>query len=234
MTTTAAVLACVCGVLALLVGERIRSRLAAGVHRRDTDEPDPVPRFPWLPWACALGAAVPAAVGTPVVQVAAAGSRDGLPVVLSGLLGGTVVLVGAAASAIDVDVHRLPNRLTLPTAAVVLTVLALVALVTGDWSSFTRAVLAAASLWAAFWVLAFLTAGGIGLGDAKLALSTGLLTGWLGWGPFLLAAWGAFAVGAVAALVLMFLGRATRTTHVPFGPSMVLATWACWVLTLAR
>ncbi|QQB64238.1 prepilin peptidase [Kytococcus sedentarius] len=233
MPMTALFLACLTGTLGLLATGHVRGRLAGGAHRRPEDPPSPVPRFGWLPWVAAVGVAVPAALGAPLLQAAAEGHRPGLPVVLLGCLGVMAVVAGATASAIDLDVHRLPDRLTLPAAATCLLVLVGVAAADGAWDDLRRAVLAAMTLGVGYCTLSFLTAGGIGLGDAKLALSIGLFTGWLGWGPFLLAAWGAFAVGALVAVVLMVAGRATRATQLPFGPSMVCAAWATWVLTLA-
>ncbi|WP_374927838.1 prepilin peptidase [Kytococcus sedentarius] len=232
MPMTSAFLACVTGTLTLLLSGRLRGRLAAGAHRRPTDPPGTVPRFGWLPWVAAVGVAVPAGLAAPLVQAAADGERPALPVMLLGVLGALAVVAAVTAAAIDLDVHRLPDRLTLPSAALCLAVLTAVAVHLGHWGDLRRAVLAAVGLCLGYGVLSFLTAGGIGLGDAKLALSIGLLTGWLGWGPFLLAAWGAFAVGAVVALALMAAGRATRATQIPFGPSMVGAAWAVWVLTL--
>lgn len=222
------------GVVGLYVTDRVRRRLADGAHRRAGDGDRPVPRFAWLPWAGALGLGVPAAAAGDLLHRAADGHVPAGPVVVLGLLSAAAVLAGLTASAIDLDVHRLPDRLTLPAAAVTLAGLGLATALGAPLADLRRALLAAVALGVVYLVLSFLSGGGIGLGDVKLALPVGALTGWLGWGPMVLAAWGAFALGAVVAVAMLVARRATRRTHLPFGPAIVLAAWGVWVATLLR
>lgn len=232
MSPIAAVVACSLALLGLAVGARVRVALAAGHHRRPTDDPAPLPPFAWLPAAVGLGVAVPGALASPAWQDALSGERPGVPLLVLALVGAAAVLAGAVASAVDLDVHRLPDRLTLPAATTAAALLALATATGEPVGSLVRALTAGLVLGGVYLLLSFLTAGGIGLGDVKLALAVGTLTGWMGWGPFLLAAWGAFAVGALWAALLMVLGRATRRTHLPFGPAMVVSAWATWCLWL--
>jgi leader peptidase (prepilin peptidase)/N-methyltransferase len=67
--------------------------------------------------------------------------------------------------------------------------------------------------------------GGLGRGDAKLAGLLGLLLGWLGWAEAIVAIFEAFITGGVIALSLLLTGRASRSSHIVFGPSMILGAW---------
>lgn len=59
---------------------------------------------------------------------------------------------------------------------------------------------------------------GMGLGDAKLAISLGLALGWIltpAW--FLLS----FILGGIVGIVLLFMGKASFGKHIAFGPFMI-------------
>jgi len=88
-------------------------------------------------------------------------------------------------------------------------------------------VLAGLALFVGYLVLALVSpgGGGLGLGDVKLAGVLGLLLGWLGWGPAIVSVLAAFVIGGVIALILLLVGRASRSSHVAFGPSMILGAW---------
>jgi leader peptidase (prepilin peptidase)/N-methyltransferase len=51
------------------------------------------------------------------------------------------------------------------------------------------------------------------------------LLGWLGWGPVAVSVMAAFLIGGVIALVLLAARRASRSTQIAFGPSMILGAW---------
>jgi leader peptidase (prepilin peptidase) / N-methyltransferase len=51
------------------------------------------------------------------------------------------------------------------------------------------------------------------------------LLGWLGWGPVIVSVLAAFVMGGVIALILLLVGRASRSSHIAFGPSMILGAW---------
>jgi leader peptidase (prepilin peptidase)/N-methyltransferase len=88
-------------------------------------------------------------------------------------------------------------------------------------------VTAALVLFVVYLVLALVSpgGGGLGYGDVKLAGLLGLLLGWLGWGSVILSVVAAFVIGGVIALILLLSGRASRSTHIAFGPSMILGAW---------
>lgn len=127
--------------------------------------------------------------------------------------------VGVALSAIDLQIRRLPDRLTLPSYAVGLVLLGAASLAGHQPGALVRAVLAMAVAYALFFGLALL--GGMGFGDVTLAGVLGLYLGWLGWGAFAVGLFAAFFIGGVVSVGLLAAGRAKRKTKVPFGPFLV-------------
>jgi leader peptidase (prepilin peptidase)/N-methyltransferase len=129
--------------------------------------------------------------------------------------------VGVALAMIDIDVQRLPNVIVLPSYLVggVLFVPAVIA--DGSWGTAARALMGAAALFAAYYVLALVHPAGMGLGDVKLAGLLGLYLGWLGWAAVLVGTSAALLLGLVFGLALMVAGRAGRKSAIPFGPFML-------------
>ncbi len=118
-------------------------------------------------------------------------------------------------SAIDLATRRLPNLLTLPGAAAILTVAAV--------SGHGRPALVGALLLAGGYLLVHLVApAAMGGGDVKLALGLGAVTGVAGAQTWLTAAVGAFALTAAVGVCQMLLGRAEGS--LPHGPSMCVAS----------
>ncbi len=126
---------------------------------------------------------------------------------------------------VDVAVHRLPDRLTWPAAGGTWLLLGLAALAgsgPAPWLRATAAGLGLALFFAGTTLL--LGARGFGIGDAKLALGAGTLLGWYGWSVPLLGLFLALTLSGVVALGLLLTGRARWSSHLPFGPYLVLGT----------
>lgn len=139
-----------------------------------------------------------------------------------------IAAVGLALALIDIDVHRLPNALVLPSYPVMLVLLGLASANPGggaDWAALGRAALAGAVLFAFYGLLVVVYPRGMGLGDVKLAGVLGLALGWLGWGSLVVGAFAAFLIGGIFSIVLLATGRASRKTAIPFGPWMVLGAF---------
>lgn len=128
--------------------------------------------------------------------------------------------IAVALSLIDIDTHRLPNVIVLPSYVVALVLLTAATLVSGDWSALARAAVGAAALFAFYFVLVLVYPKGMGLGDVKLAGVLGLYLGWLGWGELAVGAFAAFVLGGVYSVVLLVSRRAGRRSGIPFGPWM--------------
>ncbi|MGV9210668.1 prepilin peptidase [Micromonospora sp. RB23] len=126
---------------------------------------------------------------------------------------------------VDLAVHRLPDRLTLPAAAGTWLLLGAAALVDAGVGPWVRAVAAGTGL-ALFFAASTLLLGrrGFGLGDAKLALSAGALLGWYGWPVLVFGLLLTFGLSALVSLALLVARRVRWTSHLPFGPFLLLGT----------
>ena len=128
------------------------------------------------------------------------------------VVGYAAFLIGIALY--DVRRHRIPNVAVYPAIIVALGV----AFVRpdGPWWSFVLAGLGAAAF---FVVLGSASGGAMGGGDAKLAALIGLVAGFP---AVLVALFVAFALGAIAGLLLMALGRLGRRDPLPFAPALAV------------
>jgi leader peptidase (prepilin peptidase) / N-methyltransferase len=136
-----------------------------------------------------------------------------------------------ALATIDLIVYRLPDRLTLPAYPVLATLLAGAALVNSEPGRFLRAVLAGAALAVGYLVLALIRPGDLGLGDVKLAGPLGMVLGWVGWQPVLLAPVLSFVLCGLVGAVLLAVRRADARTALPLGPFMIYATFVVLLVT---
>ncbi|WP_052808979.1 prepilin peptidase [Streptomyces natalensis] len=140
-----------------------------------------------------------------------------------------IAFLGAGLLLIDSAVQRLPNPLTV--AATVGTVVLLAAASADhEAGSFLRAAAVAAAAGGLFMILALC---GMGLGDAKLAISLGAVLGWRGWQAALLGLVLTYLLGCVVALLLLLAGRRHRKSTVAFGPFLIVGTLAAVLLTSA-
>lgn len=136
--------------------------------------------------------------------------------------------VSIALTLIDLDVHRLPDAIVLPSYPIALGLLALACLGPGgeaSWAPLGRALAGCAVLLGVYLVVALVAPGGMGLGDVKLAGVLGLYLGWLGWGALAVGWFAAFVLGGLFGLVLMASRRAGRRSGIAFGPWMLAGAW---------
>jgi leader peptidase (prepilin peptidase)/N-methyltransferase len=172
----------------------------------------------------------PAARSTPVRAVVSAGVLAALlcgAVLLGGARPATLAYAWAAGAAVvlaqvDLAVHRLPDRVTYPAAAVGAAALLADAALLGTGPDLLRAVLAAAAAGGIALLVALAGPSGLGLGDVKLLALLGLLLGWAGWGVLLAGVFLGLLAGAGLSLLLVVTGRAGWRTPVPFGPPLLL------------
>ncbi len=136
--------------------------------------------------------------------------------------------IGVALALIDLDVHRLPDAIVLPSYPVAVALLALASWNPGgasDWPALLRAAAGAAILLAVYFLTLLVYPAGMGFGDFKLAGVLGLYLGWFGWWPVAVGFFAPFFLGGLFAIGLVVARRAGRKSGVPFGPWMVLGTW---------
>ncbi|MFC3687372.1 prepilin peptidase [Aquipuribacter hungaricus] len=133
--------------------------------------------------------------------------------------------VSIALTLIDVDVHRLPDAIVLPSYPVLFVLLAVASAGSGDWPALLRAALGAGAGFGCFLLLVLVYPAGMGFGDVKLAGVLGMVLGWYGWGALVLGLFLGFLLGGVVGLAIVALGRGTGKTKIPFGPYMVVGAW---------
>jgi leader peptidase (prepilin peptidase)/N-methyltransferase len=133
--------------------------------------------------------------------------------------------VSVALALIDLDIHRLPDKLVLPAYIAGVVLLGSAILVTGEYGRLLSAGVGMAVLWLLYFMMAVLYPGGMGFGDVKLAGVLGLFLGWLGWGPLIVGAFSAFLFGGLFALMLLVSRRVSRKGGIPFGPWMLMGAW---------
>lgn len=126
---------------------------------------------------------------------------------------------------IDLDTHRLPNGIVLPSYLVAGVLFTSAAWVGDDWPALLRAGIGMAVLYAFYFVLRLVRPAGMGGGDVKLAGVIGMHLGWVGWGALAVGAFASFFLGGVFGVALILARRAGRKTAIPFGPWMILGAW---------
>lgn len=133
--------------------------------------------------------------------------------------------ITVALAIIDVETRRLPNVIVLPSYLVGVVLLGAAALLSGDIGGLIRMAAGAGILFAFYFLLAFISPRGMGMGDVKLAGVLGLFLGSLGWGQLAVGAGAAFVLGGLFSIILLITKRAGRKSGIPFGPWMLLGAW---------
>jgi leader peptidase (prepilin peptidase)/N-methyltransferase len=164
----------------------------------------------------------------PIVELATAavfialtvrlGQLDLLPALPAYLYIGAAGIVLAL---IDVDTHRLPNAIVLPSYAVLAVLLTAAAAWQQDWTGLERAVAGGVALYLFYFAIAFAYPAGMGFGDVKLSGLLGAVLAYLSWGALLVGAFAGFVLGSIVGIVVIAVGGGTRKTALPFGPFMI-------------
>lgn len=140
-------------------------------------------------------------------------------------------IIGATLTVIDLEHHRLPDRLVAAGAVGSMASLAVDASVTGSWSALVHGLLCAAVAFVVFFGMALISPRGMGFGDVKLAALLSLHTGWLSWELAVIALLAGFVVGALTSLALVMTSRVTLQTAIPFGPALLVGAWLVVIAT---
>jgi leader peptidase (prepilin peptidase) / N-methyltransferase len=156
-------------------------------------------------------------VVAPTVNTVASG------LVIAGFL--YLAAISVALAFIDIEHHRLPDVIVLPSYAVAGILFVTASILTGDYAALLRAGIGMAAMALGYFTLAIAWKGSMGFGDVKLAGVLGIYLGWTGWGALIVGSIGAFVFGGIFGLVLILLRKTTRKSGIPFGPWMVLGAW---------
>lgn len=152
---------------------------------------------------------------------------ENLTVVPLLVLGASLV----AASIIDLQLLRIPDRVTFPTLAVSLPLVLAVSVRLDARGAFAGALVGAVTYFLVLLLPHLVYPRGMGFGDVKLALVMGLYLGWLGWsdlhpvaGPIQLVLYGLMlgcTLGVVFGVTSAVVTK--RRGEFPFGPALALA-----------
>ncbi|MCI2957308.1 prepilin peptidase [Agromyces atrinae] len=156
--------------------------------------------------------------------VARLGDDRALPVVV------LLAVVAVPLAIVDLEEHRLPNHLVLPTTLVAATLLAAAAVATDAFDVLVRALLGGAVMFGLYLAGALASPRSVGMGDVKLAALLGLVLGWFGWSTWVAGLALAIVIGGVVAVLAVLLRRATLSSALPFGPSMLAGALAAVIL----
>lgn len=146
------------------------------------------------------------------------------------LAAAAVALVTAPLVLIDRRDQRLPNPITYSLIAIALIFGAESALVSSNWAGLGFALAWGAIPFALFLVMAFVSRGGVGMGDAKLAAGLGLVAALTSGRLTLSSMATGFLIGGVFALIQLLRKQATRKTQIAFGPFMLAGFWLAYLL----
>lgn len=193
---------------------------------RDCGAPISV-RYPSVELATALGFAAVTLWRLPALEASVAtASAAGIAAALLELAAYLfLAAVSVALALIDIDTHRLPDRIVLPAYVVGGGLLIVIAVLTGDGWSLLRALIAGTATYAFYFVLGLTKPGAMGFGDIKLAGLLGLYLGWVGWSALVVGVFAGFVVGGLVAVALLLARRVSRGGGIPFGPAMLAGAW---------
>lgn len=176
----------------------------------------PYPRSLMLACGAAANVAIAAAVGAQWLALAWL------------WLGG----VGVVLVFIDIASHRLPDAFTVSSYPAIGLLLLIPTISANSWGSYVTAWACALASALAYFVLAVIKPGGIGLGDVKLAGILGLALGYIGIGFALVGFLVALVIGALTSIVMLLAGKAGRQSELPFGPAMLAAAVVALYVTV--
>jgi leader peptidase (prepilin peptidase)/N-methyltransferase len=140
-------------------------------------------------------------------------------------------------SVIDLQLQRIPDRITFPTLAAALPLIVAVSVHYEATETIRAALVGSAAYFLFLFVTHLVYPAGMGFGDVKLALVMGLYLGWLGWDPdfpiagpvrlVLYALMLGCVLGVVFGLSMRFITKVRGAF--PFGPALAIG---CYVVVL--
>jgi len=142
-----------------------------------------------------------------------------------------VAMVAAVVAAlVDLETYRIPNRVTYPTAGVILGLELGRAVASHELGDLTVPVVIATTVVCAFLALGVVSRGGMGMGDAKLAGVLALALAALRPVAVLWMLLASFAAGALVGIGLVLAHRRAMRSRLPFGPFLAIGGGVALIL----
>lgn len=228
------ILVLIMGVIGLIGGLPLGRWLRRVTYRKPDEESMALPGTRW--WVSPVLGIVFAALTWRLLVAPAAttvgldpGSSDATigPGQVLALLTFMVIAVSCVClAAMDLDVHRLPDRVMWPTMGVLIFGLFVAAASEGLWGIFGRVLVTGLVCGIGYLVISLVSLArgslALGLGDVKLAMVLGAGLGWLGWQTVMVGMYGGFLVGGLVAAMLLITGKIRLGGELAFGPSMMV------------
>jgi leader peptidase (prepilin peptidase)/N-methyltransferase len=131
---------------------------------------------------------------------------------------GLMIAMALEQTLVDFCTHRLARGVTMRAALVGGPLLALAAINIDETARIATMFGAFIATLVFFLVLSFISKGGIGSGDVRLAPVLAMFLGWMGWSHVYMGLASGFILGGIWALALVFTGKANRSSRIAFGP----------------
>jgi leader peptidase (prepilin peptidase) / N-methyltransferase len=128
---------------------------------------------------------------------------------------------GAVLTVVDLEHHRLPDRIIAAAGVAGAGLLAVAAGVDRSWARFAHAAVAGVVVLTLLYLLALISPRGVGLGDVKLAALLGGYLGWRSWSAVIDGLALGFLAAGVVGIGLLVAGRANRGSHIPLAPFVI-------------
>jgi len=121
-------------------------------------------------------------------------------------------------SVIDSQLQIIPNRIVYPTIFASAPLLAMAALLEGEWDRFGHAMMGATLAWLALLVIHLISPAGMGFGDVRLSFVLGLFLGWISLGHVVTGLFLGVLLICAVGIVLAVLRLKSLQDHIAFGP----------------
>jgi leader peptidase (prepilin peptidase)/N-methyltransferase len=139
---------------------------------------------------------------------------------------GLMIAMALEQSLVDFCTHRLARGVTMRAALVGGLLLALAAINIDETIRIATMMAAFVATLVFFLVLSFISKGGIGSGDVRLAPVLAMFLGWLSWQHVYIGLASGFILGGIWALALIVTGKASRSSRIAFGPFLCVGAVA--------
>ncbi len=123
---------------------------------------------------------------------------------------------------VDARTRLLPTQLIAPSYAVIGVLVGAAGLADGSLGLPERALLGWLVMGGFYFLMWQLAPGSLGYGDVRLSGLLALCLGPLGWSQLVTGLYAGFLLGGITSGALVLARRASRKTHIPFGPFMML------------